>query len=152
MKINLWIKAHTHLLVLLGLLGLFYFSFHERTLFFFLAFFAFLIMNCFLNIILLTLFGFEWFDKYKDSEKDELFTNNANKAYRIGIRTFAILVIACMILLETHLFKSVSPTIKYVILIASTAMAFSICSVIYSYLITKYEKESHNPGSDCGLK
>lgn len=152
LKLNSWFKVHTHLLVLLGLLGLFYFYFYEQTLFFFIAFFFFLIVNSFLNISFLCFFGFKWFDKYNDSEKDKTFIDNANKAYTVGIRTFATIVIVCMLSLEAQLFSFLSVTMKYVINIATMAMAFSVCSVLYNYLLAKYEKESRNEGLKSGLK
>lgn len=126
-----WFLSHLYLLGFLGFMGFFCF-FNQPSAVLFFTFFGF--------------FGWKWSMKYNDSEKDELFIANTNKATRITSSLFAGIVFTCMILLETYLFQWLTVEQKYTILETSISLGAALYMIVSSYLLDKYEKASRNVG------
>lgn len=125
-----WFMSHLYLLGFLGFTGFLYFKYYDTIWLESFAFFGF--------------FGWKWSIKYAKAEKDAIFMANENKAYAMGLRISATIVIFCMFLLESYFFDTLPVETKYDILVGTLCVSFALCFIVDGYLLDKYEKESRN--------
>lgn len=119
-------KKYGYFLGICGFIGLLYFKYNDPSYLIFFSFFGFTSLY--------------WFSKYSDIEKDEIYTQNYNKARLNGMSVFVVIVFLSACFTTTYLGQFLSVETKYAILVATISLSFSILLILEGYLFDKYQR------------